>query len=63
MANNEIDNKLPVTADSNGIDADVAKAPSTYHAPNFVHYGALAELVQINPGSGPDGGTGDCQHS
>jgi hypothetical protein len=33
-----------------------------YHQPDLVYYGRLAELVQINPSAGSDGGTGDCQH-
>jgi hypothetical protein len=37
-------------------------APS-YHAPTLTSYGALAELVKVNPSTGSDGGTGDCQHA
>jgi hypothetical protein len=33
-----------------------------YHQPSLVYYGKLAELVQINPAAGSDGGTADCQH-
>jgi hypothetical protein len=33
-----------------------------YHTPVLVHYGGLAELVQVNPAAGSDGGVGDCQH-
>jgi hypothetical protein len=33
-----------------------------YHNPTLVHYGNLAELVQIHPALGSDGGIGDCQH-
>jgi len=33
-----------------------------YHAPTFVHYGELSQLVQNNPSAGSDGGAADCQH-
>jgi hypothetical protein len=33
-----------------------------YHTPTFVHYGELSQLVQNNPSTGSDGGSGDCQH-
>jgi len=42
--------------------AEDSKLFHPYHKPSFVYYGKLAELVQIHPSVGSDGGVGDCQH-
>lgn len=35
-----------------------------YHKPALQHFGSLAELVQVNPGTGADGAVlPDCTHS
>jgi hypothetical protein len=60
MAKNEAENKLPKTT---GNEPEGKAGQNQYHAPSLVHYGALAELVQVNPSVGPDGGTADCQHN
>jgi hypothetical protein len=31
------------------------QAKKSYHAPQVTPYGNLVELVQLNPGTGPDG--------
>lgn len=60
MSNKEVENATP---DLVGKDTQPTTETGKYHAPTFVHYGALAELVRINPSTGPDGGTADCQHN
>ena len=61
MAKNEVENKLPKTT-GNELEGKAVK--NQYHAPSFVHYGALAELVQANPTRGSDGGAfPDCTHT
>lgn len=58
-----IDNDREVSeSQTSGNPATSEETPS-YHSPTLTSFGALAELVQVNPGSGSDGGIGDCQHT
>lgn len=62
MADNNRENSESQTlSHQDEIGAEKETVPS-YHAPTLTTFGTLAELVQVNPGSGSDGGTGDCQH-
>jgi hypothetical protein len=61
MADNDLEKSQAETSGDAGENGTAATP--TYHAPTLTSFGALAELVQVNPSTGPDGGTGDCQHN
>ena len=61
MINNEITDSLS-NIDAGSVSEETSNNLHEYHSPKFVFYGQLAELVQVNPATGSDGGTGDCQH-
>jgi len=61
MVNNDSKNSMSNT-DAASASEEISNKLHEYHSPKFVFYGRLAELVQVNPSAGSDGGTGDCQH-
>ena len=42
------------------VEAKHSEELMPYHPPALQRYGGLAELVQVNPGVGTDGGVFDC---
>ena len=48
-----MDNNKPLDATPDESKANDQKKP--YHSPKLQHFDGLAELVQLNPGFGPDG--------
>jgi hypothetical protein len=62
MADNDREKSGSQTSGNPGEPGVAEETAPSYHAPTLTSFGALAELVQVNPSVGSDGGVGDCQH-